>query len=141
MRQYSASCKFAVVPDVVGDSIATACRYRWFAWQIKSIGYPVAYVAQDGAELLPFPPEYDALFIGGTTKWKLSDAADFCIKQAKQNGKWVHVGRVNSQSRIRHFQLVGADSVDGTTIAFAPNQRVKCLNKVLQQPPLELEVI
>ena len=34
-------------------------------------------------------------------------------RAAKRRGKWVHVGRVNSQRRLRHF-WGWADSVDGT---------------------------
>lgn len=136
MQPHRHSCLFATAPDVVGDACATLDRYRWYAWRIKSLGYPVALVAQDGLESLPWPPEYDALFIGGSTDWKMSTAADWCIARAKAAGKWVHVGRVNSQRRIRHFQLVGVDSCDGTALAFAPDKRMKELNAAIQQPPL-----
>lgn len=136
MRIYAGKCVFVAVPDSVSNAVETLYKYRWWAWRIKDLGYPVAYVAQDGAESLPFPPEYDALFIGGSTEWKLSPAADACILRAQERGAWVHIGRVNSQKRIRHFQLVGADSCDGTTITYEPDVKYRCLNKVIQQPPL-----
>ncbi|HXF62680.1 MAG TPA: hypothetical protein VNK95_13745, partial [Caldilineaceae bacterium] len=79
---------------------------------------------------------YDALFIGGSTGWKLSEAADWCIRRAKERGVWVHAGRVNSLRRIRHFQLIGVDSVDGTYIRFNPREAYQRLNKQLIQPPL-----
>lgn len=141
MRPYRHSCLFATAPDVVGNAVATLDKYRFYAWRIKALGYPVALVGQDGLESLPWPPEYDAFFVGGSTEWKMSDAADWCIAKAKASGAWVHVGRVNSQRRIRHFQLVGVDSCDGTALAFAPNERMRELNTAIQQPPLfEMEI-
>lgn len=134
---YQPTCKFVVVPDSVANAIETLWRYRQWAWRIKALGYPVAFVAQDGQEALPLPPEYDALFIGGTTDWKLSPMADDLIRHAKAAGKWVHAGRVNSQRRIRHFQVVGVDSVDGTSIAFAPDKYYRRFDDQLYNRPLE----
>ena len=141
MDKYKSSCKFVVCPDVVCNCIATMDRYRQFAWQIKSLGWTVAFAAQDGQESYPLPPEYDAIFIGGSTEWKLSGAADYCIKQAQDKGKWTHVGRVNSKKRIRHFQLIGVDSVDGTNPIFSPDRNIPNLDRQLRQEPLfRLEV-
>jgi hypothetical protein len=119
--------------------MATLELYAEYAPQIRVLGYPVALVGQDGLEDLPWPEKYDALFIGGKTEWKLSDAADWCIRKAQSVGAWVHVGRVNSQQRIRHFALMGVDSVDGTTIAFEPDTAYRVLETQLRQPVL-LEV-
>jgi len=63
---------------------------------------------------------FDVLFMGGSTAWKLGQHAMDCIHWAKRLGVPVHVGRVNSQTRFRHFQLVGADFCAGTTAAYAP---------------------
>lgn len=133
---YREKCLFVTAPDVVGNAIATMSSYRYWGCRLKDEGWPVAFVAQDGQELFDFPPEFDALFIGGFTEWKMSGAALDCIRRAKSLGKWVHVGRVNSQRRIRHFQIAGVDSVDGTTIAFAPNKNFKVLDKQLRMEPL-----
>lgn len=134
---YMNTCKFVVVPDTVGNAVATLWQFRQWAWRIKERGWPVAFVAQDGQEAMPLPPEYDALFIGGTTDWKMSEHADRLIRQAQRAGKWVHVGRVNSRKRIRHFQLIGVDSVDGTSIAYAPDKHYKRFDYQLFQRPLE----
>jgi hypothetical protein len=131
------TCKFVVVPDTVANAVATLWQFRQWAWRIKALGFPVAFVAQDGQEAMALPPEYDALFIGGTTEWKMSTHADKLIRQAQSAGKWVHVGRVNSQRRIRHFQLVGVDSVDGTSIAYAPDKHYRRFDHQLFQRPLE----
>lgn len=146
MAQYADRCVFVAAPDVlirrqnsvVGDAVATLDRFRWFGWRIRAFGYRVALVAQDGLESLRWPPAsaYDALFIGGSTDWKLSTAADWCIRRAKVSGKWVHVGRVNSLRRMRHFALVGVDSVDGTALTFQPSRYHKLFTKALYQPIL-----
>ena len=36
------------------------------------------------------------------------------MRAAKRAGKWIHVGRVNSERRIRWAASLGADSIDGT---------------------------
>jgi hypothetical protein len=138
MQPWRNRCVFVVAPDVVANAVATLDLFRWYAWRIQSLGFPVALVAQDGLEALRWPPAwaYDALFVGGTTAWKLSAAADWCIRRAMQAGKWVHVGRVNSQRRIRHFQLLGVHSVDGTSLAYSPDRHYKRFSKQLAQPPL-----
>jgi hypothetical protein len=131
-------CLFVVVPDVLCDAVATLDRFRWWAWRIKAAGWKVALVGQDGLESLRrWPPAFDCLFVGGSTEWKMSDAAAWCIARAKRRyGAWVHVGRVNSQRRIRHFQYLGVDSVDGTTVAFSPDKMYRRLDRQLRQPPL-----
>lgn len=138
MYPFKDSCKFVVAPDVVGNAIATIDGFRYWGPRIKAAGWPVAFVAQDGQELFEFPPrcEWDALFIGGSTEWKLSEAALICIKRAQQDNKWVHVGRVNSQKRLRHFQMAGVDSVDGTNVCFAPDKNYPILDRQLRQKPL-----
>lgn len=120
MQPEAATCRFVAAPDVVGNAVATLDRYRYYAWRIKALGYPVALVAQDGLESLRWPPEYDALFIGGSTGWKLSGAALHCIARAQAAGAWVHVGRVNGAKRIRHFRIAGVDSCDGTHLTYNP---------------------
>ena len=135
MRPHRHSCVFVTCPDVVGDARRTLIRYFLLAWIIKLLGYPIAYVAQDGQEGLPFPP-FDALFIGGSTEWKMSPLADACIRKAQRRGRWVHVGRVNSQKRMRHFKRIGVNSVDGTSLTYAPDRDFWRFQKILLQPSL-----
>lgn len=82
-EDYKSTCKFVVVPDVIGNAIATMCSYRHWAWRIKEIGWPVAFVAQDGQEQHDIP-ECDVLFVGGTTDWKMGEGAWRCIRDAKK---------------------------------------------------------
>lgn len=136
MRPYQDRCLFAVAPDVVGDAKATLALYGEWRERIRALGYPVAYAAQNGAEALPLPP-CEAVFIGGDTAWKLGPGAAAVIARARREGKWVHVGRVNSRRRIRHFQLLGVDSVDGTHHAFMGLERSRrLLEPALKQKPL-----
>lgn len=62
--------------------------------------------------------EFDALFIGGTTRWKLSEAAHELAAEAKRRGKWLHMGRVNSWPRMQIASAMGCDSVDGTYLKY-----------------------
>jgi hypothetical protein len=109
---YQDRCLFVVAPDVRLDAVATLALFAEWGPIIRGMGYPVAYVAQDGAEALPLP-DADALFIGGSDKWRLHHAAALTA-QAKALGWWVHVGRVNSGARLSACAAIGADSADGT---------------------------
>lgn len=129
----AATCKFATAPDVMGDHAATLIRSRPWLPKIRQLGYPAAFVAQDWAtpETMPWD-EFDALFVGGTTEFKLGPQARAVIIEAKKRGMWVHAGRVNSRRRYQHFAapiiaddgetiLGGCDSCDGTYLVFGPD--------------------
>jgi hypothetical protein len=101
------------VPDVVANAPATV--RRWREWQERLTGFPLAFVGQDGQEDLALPDNATALFIGGSTGWKLSRcAADLC-REAKQRGWLVHMGRVNSYRRMRTAADFGCDTIDGSS--------------------------
>jgi len=132
LQPYRSQWLFSACPDVVGDAAATLDLYREWAHRMKALS-SVAFVAQDGQEALEFPLAFDWLFIGGTTEWKMSDAADLCIRRAKAMGKPVHIGRVNSVSRFRHFQLLEVDSCDGTFPTYEPDTARRRLAKAVNQ--------
>jgi len=126
-------CLFAVAPDIVGDAAATVDRAMPMLPKIRSLKYKVAFCGQDGATIEGIPwDHFDAIFIGGTTKWKTSQVAGDLIAEAKRRDKWVHVGRVNSYSRMRAVAALGADSVDGTHIAYKPDVNTEHVKKWLQ---------
>jgi hypothetical protein len=111
-------CLFVVAPDVVGDAEATLERFHEWAYRIRETGQPVAFVAQDGIEDHPVPwGIVDALFIGGTTEFKMGSVAAAYAREAKQRGKWLHMGRVNTRRRIRYAKSLGCDSIDGTNFS------------------------
>jgi hypothetical protein len=134
------TCVFAVAPDVVGDAQATLDRSIPWLPKIRALGYPAAFVAQDGVQNLTVPwDEFDALFIGGTDNFKLGPHARTITTEAKQRGKWVHMGRVNSQRRFMYATAIGCDSVDGTYLTFGPDTNLPKLLawlRTLDQLPL-----
>lgn len=118
----AATCLFATAPDVVGDAGATLADSLPWLPRIRALGYPAALVAQDGLESLPVPwDDFDALFIGGTTEWKLGRHARALVREAKAHGNRVHMGRVNSARRYRYAAAIGCDSADGTFLTFGPD--------------------
>lgn len=87
---------------VWADARATIARSLPVLPDIRALGYRAAFVAQDGLEDLDVPwRDFDVLFIGGSTAWKLSDAAASVVAEAKRQGKGTHMGRVNSLKRLR----------------------------------------
>lgn len=108
-------CLFVAAPDEVGNAAQTLCLFSTWHDIIRTHRLPVALVAQDGLENFEIPwTAFDALFIGGGTEWKLSDGAAALVCEAKGRGCWVHMGRVNSQKRIRYAHMIGVDSIDGS---------------------------
>jgi len=110
-------CLFVAAPDVVGDWSATLAMWRNGGEALaRTFGVPVAIVLQDGARLETIPwDDIDAVFIGGSTAWKLRSAP--FIREAVRRGKHAHVGRVNTWGRIAWARACNADSVDGTHLA------------------------
>ena len=139
-------CLFAVVPDVVGDHAATLERFHQF-WHIPAdLGYRVAFVAQDGCTVADVPwADVGAVFIGGTTAFKLGRNAEQIVRHARSIGVWSHMGRVNSRRRLAIAAEWGCDSVDGTYLAFGPDvntpRLVGYLNHVNTNPSLFTEEI
>ena len=64
---------------------------------------------------------------GGATGWKLGPAAADLAGQARNRGKWVHMGRVNSLRRLSYAQAIGCHSVDGTYMAYGPDRNLPTL--------------
>lgn len=126
-------CEFAVAPDVVADAAATLERSTPWLAKIRSLGYPAAFVAQNGAETVGVPwDDIDVLFIGGDTAWKLGPHAATIAAEARRRGKGVHMGRVNSYRRLKYAAAIGCDSADGTYIAFGPDANLPDVNAWLR---------
>lgn len=128
LRPYAERCAFVTAPDVFcsatgrGDAGATLDRSAPWLPVIQALGYPAALVAQDGLEQCAIPWDtFDVLFVGGSTRWKLSAASERIAAEARSRGKPVHMGRVNSQIRWDVAWLFGCATSDGTCIAIAPD--------------------
>lgn len=116
---------FCVAPDVVGDAKATLKRLKVTSPMIRKRNLKCALALQDGSEWIGIRWNLiDALFIGGSTEFKLGAYARHCIKSAKDRGMWVHMGRVNSMSRLQYAREVGCDSVDGSGYSMFPDQKL-----------------
>lgn len=117
-------CHFVAVPDVVGSAKRTLEVFdHWFP---RLGGWPLALVCQDGQENESIPWDViNAVFIGGSTKWKTSLHAIACIKAAQALGKWVHVGRVNTPRRFEWCLNLGVNSIDGSGISRYSKMRLK----------------
>jgi hypothetical protein len=115
-RERKQRCIFVAVPDVVGSARRTLEAFDYWAGRLSS--WPLAYVAQDGQEDIPVPwDRVAAVFIGGSTEWKMSKHAAHVIRAAQLMGKWTHAGRVNTPGRFEHFEALGVDSIDGSGLA------------------------
>ena len=126
MRPYKPQCLFLAGGDVVGNADATLETYAEFGRYFTD--WPLAYVAQNGAENLPIPADCAAVFIGGDTQWKESIAAVSVIKRAQVMGKHIHIGRVNWGRRYRLFAtLEGSEyfTCDGTRTRFDGREKTE----------------
>lgn len=127
MEPLRLDCLFATAPDVYDPTgapchDATTARSAPVLPILRDMGYKAAFVAQIGST----PDnvrwdDLDALFLGGTVPWKLSPAAEAVAYRAKREGKWLHMGRVNTLRRLRYAKAIGCDSVDGTFLKYGPD--------------------
>lgn len=133
-----ARCLFVAIPDIVGNARRTLeiWRNRHIVCPSK---WPMALVAQDGIEDLDIPwEEMKAIFIGGTTQWKDSKCVVDVVKTAKTLGLHVHIGRVNTLPRYKHFADLGADTCDGSGIARFSHMLMELKEGLKAQPVPEL---
>jgi hypothetical protein len=116
-------CLFALAPDMAhheGKRAATPAQatldlLEHYGERVRSMGYPVGFALQPGAEDLELPwSAFDAVFLGGDVVWKTSHHALYLVWQAKDHAKLAHLGRANSGRRLRRALEMQVDSVDGT---------------------------
>lgn len=117
-------CLWVAAPDVVGDATETLALFDVWEPIIRRHGFPVALVAQDGLTIDATPwGRMDAIFIGGSTEWKLGTRAFDLMQEARRRGLWVHVGRVNTRRRMD--AVCGyADSIDGSQFSRFPDTHI-----------------
>lgn len=128
-REHVKNCLFVCVPDVVGDGRRTL-EIFFERHTLIPREWPVAFVCQDGSEHHAIPwTAVAAVFIGGTTHWKMSSHAAAIVKAAKILGKHVHIGRVNTPERWSHFERLGADTCDGSGLCRFDHMLRKIANK------------
>lgn len=123
-------CLFVTAPDVVGDAASTLRNFD--QWRAELDDFPVALVGQDGLENPPWD-SFAAFFVGGTTEWKMGPQAARLVREAKERGKWVHMGRVNSYERVRYARWLGCDSIDGTQFSWFRDTKLPPFLNALKQ--------
>ncbi|NJO81800.1 MAG: hypothetical protein HC828_02835 [Blastochloris sp.] len=64
------------------------------------------------------------MFVGASTRWKLSRTAELLVRMARARGLWTHVGRVNTFGRLARVEAMGADSIDGSQFSRWPAKYV-----------------
>lgn len=133
-------CMWVTAPDVVGDAEATA--RLWNEWRpiIKARGLRPALVAQDGLTARDVPwDEVEAVFIGGTTRYKLSEAAAEVVGEANRRNVWTHMGRVNTAKRVLFAAAIGCRSVDGSSFSRFSKTHLPWALRLARQRPLRLQ--
>jgi hypothetical protein len=138
LESWRDTCLFVAIPDVVGSHTLTLDLFEVWAPRLQK--WPLALVAQDGLtpEAVPWN-KIDALFIGGTTEWKLSPAAALLVREAKRRRKWVHMGRVNTIRRMVYANSIGVDSIDGTSFSRWSDIYIPRAVRILPHRQLALE--
>lgn len=123
---------WVTAPDVVADAERTLARWKLWRPVLRHYSLPAAYVAQDGNEVLPPPwSELDCLFIGGSDTWKEGPHALNLMLEAKDRGKWVHVGRVNTLRRRWLMGVGNFDSIDGSCFSKWPDKYIPWMAQTL----------
>jgi len=101
--------RWAIVPDVPGDAIATLERWQRFAPDLK---FPLALAVQDGMtveQVRALSPAPAVIAVGGSTEWKWETVEKWARAFPR-----VHLLRCNSPARLYDLEEMGVESCDGT---------------------------
>lgn len=150
MIEYKSQCLFLAGGDIVGNAEATLDSYYEFRHYFDD--WPLAYIAQNGAENLPIPEDCAAVFIGGIEipgrylkngklmDWKDSPEAVTVIRRAIEMKKHIHIGRVNWYRRFKIFTILDGYenfTFDGTRTRYDGTERaIKAWQNYQRQKPL-----
>lgn len=137
-------CLFATCPDVVGDAEETLALFDVWRDRVFSYGFPVALVLQDGMTVEGLSDYWDrlhAVFVGGSTDYKLGRDAALIVAAAKRRGLWCHMGRVNTGKRVKHAARIGVDSVDGSQFSRFSETHLPWFLQALSDLDKQLELV
>ena len=121
--RFGSGADYIVVPDIVASPHSLARSLGWLE-PLAVYGVPLLIPVQNGMMVEHLQPHIGVrrlwrhtvpvgLFVGGDTEWKLATMQQWCCL-AREAGVPCHVGRVNTQQRIRMCLEAGATSFDGT---------------------------
>lgn len=133
-------CRWVAAPDVVGDAEATMRQWQHWRPVIKAHHLVPALVAQDGLTVRDVPwSEVGAIFIGGTTRYKLSEAAAEIVGEGNKRNLWTHMGRVNTARRVLFAAAIGCRSIDGSSFSRFSRTHLPWALRLAGQQPLMLD--
>lgn len=117
VEEFGARAAWLLVPDVVADGAASLTLTKSWLPRLKGKCRLLLVAVQDGmteseVEALLGPDV--GIFLGGSTAWKLATMEAWGRLAARVRCHY-HVGRVNTQTRIRLAIAAGADSIDGSS--------------------------
>jgi len=102
--------RWAIVPDVVADAVATLEQYDEYRAELGDI--PPALAVQNGmmpADVRNLSAQPSIICIGGTTEWKWETVEMWAAEFPR-----IHMLRVNQPSRLDYLHGLGVESCDGT---------------------------
>ena len=116
-ERHGATAQWGALPDIgCGGPESLARSLEWLP-KVRELCARLLIVAQDGMtydDLSPHVGPDVGIFVGGSTDWK-EKSLPMWGRLSRDARCWLHVGRVNTQRRIRLCALVGAHSFDGTS--------------------------
>lgn len=126
--KFGSGADFVVAPDIVcGGQESLAMSRQWLGCCMSECRR-VLIAVQNGMtpdDVRPWLNGRVGVFVGGDTEWKERTMATWAAL-ARECNAYCHVGRVNSQRRVKLCQMAGIDSFDGS----GPSRMVKHLEQM-----------
>ncbi len=143
MQDAGGEILWVVVPDVVGDAVATFREWETWCPKLRNRVLPLALAVQDGmtADAVRRYADPEVIFVGGTTEWKRATLWSWCREFPR-----VHCGRVNYERWLWHAHRCGCESTDGTGWFRGDRRQLAGLLRYLRQSskhlnPQQLEIL
>jgi len=117
LRQYGERAEWSVLPDIVHGGVESLALSLRYLQQVRKMAPLHLIAVQDGMtadDIRPHVGERVGIFVGGSTEWK-ERSLPVWGRLASETGCYLHVGRVNTNRRIKLCAMAGADSFDGTS--------------------------
>lgn len=125
VAQLGAGADFIVAPDIVLGGLESLRLSESWLPRLTPVATTLVAV-QNGMttqDIAPLLSSRVGVFVGGDTAWKLATMPTWGALGA-QRGAIVHVGRVNSERRIKACIAAGVTSFDGSNLSrYAVNAR------------------
>ena len=117
LEAHGEDADFVVAPDIVAGGLASLRLSEYWLPRLVKYGHRRLIPVQDGmtvADTRPLVGRDVGIFVGGTTDFKV-DTMGRWADLARERDSYCHVGRVNSEIRIRMCGRHGVDSFDGSS--------------------------